>query len=67
IRRATRKQYSAEENIRIVLDDLRGEEIIAVLCRIDGIAQSIFSQHGSRANLSCCTQCYIFRHATITC
>ena len=29
IRRATRKQYSAEENIRIVLDGLRGEETIA--------------------------------------
>ena len=29
IRRATRKQYSAEENTRIVLDGLRGEEIIA--------------------------------------
>ena len=29
IRRATRKQYSAEEKIRIVLDGLRGEETIA--------------------------------------
>jgi transposase len=28
IRRATRKQYSAEEKIRIVLDGLRGEEIV---------------------------------------
>ena len=54
IRRATRKQYSAEENTRIVLDGLRGEETIPELCRIEGIAQSIFSQHGSRANLSCC-------------
>jgi transposase len=33
IRRATRKQYSAEEKIRIVLDGLRGEESIAELCR----------------------------------
>ena len=33
IRRATRKQYSAEEKIRIVLDGLRGEETIAELCR----------------------------------
>ena len=33
IRRATRKQYSAEEKIRIVLDGLRGEEAIAELCR----------------------------------
>ena len=42
IRRATRKQYSAEEKIRIVLDGLRGEETIAELCRIEGIAQSIY-------------------------
>jgi transposase len=33
IRRATRKQYSSEEKIRIVLDGLRGEETIAELCR----------------------------------
>jgi transposase-like protein len=33
IRRATRKQYSAEEKIRIVLDGLRGESSIAELCR----------------------------------
>ena len=49
IRRATRKQYSAEdkqysaeEKIRIVLDGLRGEESIAELCRREGIAQSIY-------------------------
>jgi transposase len=40
--RATRKQYSAEEKIRIVLDGLRGEETIAELCRREGIAQSIY-------------------------
>ena len=33
IRRATRKRYSAEEKIRIVLDGLRGEHSIAELCR----------------------------------
>jgi transposase-like protein len=33
IRRATRKRYSAEEKIRIVLDGLRGEQSIAELCR----------------------------------
>ena len=38
IRRATRKQYSAEEKIRIVLDGLRGESSIAELCRREGIA-----------------------------
>jgi transposase len=55
IRRATRKQYSTKENTCIVLGGLHGEETIAELCRIEGIAQSIFSQHGSRTNLSCCT------------
>jgi transposase len=37
IRRATRKQHSAEEKIRIVLDGLRGEVTIAELCRREGI------------------------------
>ena len=39
IRRATRKRYSAEEKIRIVLDGLRGEMSIAELCRREGIAE----------------------------
>ena len=42
IRRATRKQYSAEEKIRIVLEGLRGEESIASLCRREGIAESLY-------------------------
>ena len=42
IRRRTRKQYSAEEKIRIVLDGLRGEDSIAELCRREGIAQSLY-------------------------
>ena len=42
IRRATRKQYSAEEKIRIVLDGLRGEETIAELYRREGIAESLY-------------------------
>ncbi len=33
IRRATRRQFSAEEKIRIVLEGLRGEDSIAELCR----------------------------------
>ena len=41
IKRKTRKQYSAEEKIRIVLDGLRGEDSIAELCRREGIAQSL--------------------------
>ena len=42
IRCATRKQYSAEEKIRIVLDGLKGEDSIAELCRREGIAQSLY-------------------------
>ena len=42
IRRATRKQYSAEEKIRIVLDGLRGENSFAELCKREGIAESLY-------------------------
>lgn len=42
IRRATRKHYAAQDKIRIVLDGLRGEASIAVLCRREGIAQSVY-------------------------
>jgi len=42
IRRATRRQFSAEEKIRIVLEGLRGEESIAELCRREGIATSMY-------------------------
>ena len=42
IRRKTRKQYGAEEKIRIVLEGLRGESTIAELCRREGIAQSLY-------------------------
>ena len=42
IRRATRKQYSSEEKIRVVLDGLRGEYSIAELCRREGIAESLY-------------------------
>ena len=42
IRRATRKQYSAEEKIRIVLEGLRGEDSIAELCRREGINQNLY-------------------------
>ena len=39
IKRATRKRYSSEEKIRIVLDGLRGEDSIAELCRREGLSQ----------------------------
>ena len=42
IKRKTRKHYSAEEKIRIVLAGLRGEESISALCRREGIAESLY-------------------------
>ena len=42
IRRATRRHFSAEDKIRIVLDGLRGEYSIAELCRKEGIAPSLY-------------------------
>ena len=42
IRRATRRHFSAEDKIRIVLDGLRGEDSIAELCRKEGNAQSLY-------------------------
>ena len=42
IQRVTRKQYLAEEKIRIVLEGLRGEDSIAELCRREGIAQNLY-------------------------
>ena len=42
IKRATRKQYSSEEKIGIVLDGLRGEDSIAELCRREGISQGVY-------------------------
>ena len=42
IRRATRRHFSAEDKIRIVLDGLRGEDSITELCRKGGIAQSLY-------------------------
>ena len=42
IRRATRRHFSAEDKIRIVLEGLRGEDSIAELCRKEGIAQSLY-------------------------
>ena len=42
IRRKTRKKYSAEEKVRIVLEWLRGEESIAELCRREGIPSNLY-------------------------
>lgn len=42
IKRHTRKKYSAEEKIRIVLEGLRGETTIAELCRKEGINSNLY-------------------------
>ena len=42
IRRKTRRHFSAEDKIRIVLEGLRGDDSIAELCRREGIAQSLY-------------------------
>ena len=42
IRRATRRQFAAEEKIRIVIAGLRGEDSIAELCRKEGINQNLY-------------------------
>jgi putative transposase len=42
IRRATRRQYSAEEKVRTVIAGLRGEESIAEVCRKEGINQNLY-------------------------
>jgi transposase len=42
IRRATRRHYSTEDKIRIILSGLRGEDIIVELCCKEGIAQGLY-------------------------
>jgi transposase len=42
IKRKTRRKFSAEEKIRIVVEGLRGETTIAELCRREGIAESLY-------------------------
>ena len=42
IRRNTRRKFSSEEKIRIVLDGLRGESSIAELCRQEGINNNLY-------------------------
>ena len=42
IRRNTRRKYSTEEKIRIVLEGLKGEVSIAELCRREGIVSNLY-------------------------
>jgi len=42
IRKATRRKFSAEEKIRIVLEGLRGEIAVSELCRREGLSPTIY-------------------------
>ena len=42
IKRRSRRKYSAEEKIAIVLEGLRGEESISVICRREGIVPNLY-------------------------
>ena len=42
IKRKTRRKFSAEEKIRIILEGLKGEESIATICRREGIAPTLY-------------------------
>jgi transposase len=42
IKKATRRKFSAEEKIRIVLEGLRAEIPISELCRREGIAATVY-------------------------
>ena len=57
IKRATRKQYSSEEKIRIVFDGVRGEDSIAELCRREGISQGIYYKWSKR-----CPAVHVYMH-----
>jgi len=42
LKRKTRRNYSSEEKIRIIIEGMRGEMSIAELCRKEGISQGIY-------------------------
>ncbi len=42
IKRKTRKKYSSEEKIQIVLGGLRGEDSISAICRREGISPNLY-------------------------
>ena len=42
VRRHTRTKYSAEDKIRIVLEGLRGDHPVAVLCRREGVSANVY-------------------------
>jgi hypothetical protein len=63
IRRRTRRKFSPEEKIRIVLEGLRGEQSISELCRSEGIAAFLilFPRVGSVFAQVCAERCGILR------
>ena len=42
IKRKTRRKFTSEERIRIILEGLKGEDSIAAICRREGIAPSLY-------------------------
>jgi len=52
IRRRTRRRFSAEEKVRIVLEGLRGEQSIAELCRREGLAPNLYYRWHRQLNAS---------------
>ena len=42
LKRKTRRTYSSEEKIRIIIEGMRGETTIAELCRKEGISQGVY-------------------------
>jgi transposase len=42
LKRKTRRSYSSEEKIRIILEGFRGETTVAELCRREDISQAIY-------------------------
>jgi len=44
IKKATRRRFTSEEKIRIVLEGLRGQVPITELCRKEGIAPAVYYQ-----------------------
>ena len=42
IKRQTRRKFSSEEKIRIVLEGLKGEESVAEICRREGIVPALY-------------------------
>ena len=70
IRRKTRRKFSSEEKIRIVLDGLRGEYSIAELCRKEGINNNLYCPSSNKWNRpsdylveSFVPHCHVTRHA----